>query len=64
MNSPKHDQVITFSKIPPGSYCTAGAPYRVDRHGDKGSFRFVNVEQGSSTYDEPWAVKRSVWTAV
>lgn len=62
-NHPKHGQTVVFSKVPPGSYCSAGVAYRVDRHGDKGDFRFVNVERGSSTVDRPWAVGMSAWQA-
>lgn len=61
---PKHGQVVVFSKVPACSYCTAGVRYRVDRPGDKGDFRFENVERGSATYDRPWAVKSSVWAEV
>lgn len=58
---PKHGQVVVFTKVPCGSYCTAGVRYRVDRPRDKGDFRFENVERGSSTYDRPWAVKMAEW---
>lgn len=58
---PQHDQIIVFSKVPTASYCSPGVAYRVDRKGNKGSFRFVNVERGSSTYDQPWAVKSAKW---
>lgn len=62
-NHPKHGQTVRFTKVPPGSYVTAGAAYRVDRPKDKGDFRFVNVERGSATVDRPWAVAMSVWEA-
>jgi hypothetical protein len=61
MTFPQHGQVITFTKTPPTSYCTAGVAYRVDRPGNKGDFRFENVARGSATYDRPWAVKMSEW---
>lgn len=61
MNFPKHGQVITFTKVPPGSYCSVGVAYRVDRPKDKGDFRFENVARGSATHDRPWAVKMSEW---
>lgn len=62
MTFPKHNQEITFSKVPTGSYCSPGVKYRVDRFGDKGDFGFVNVARGSSTVDRPWAVKAAVWS--
>ena len=55
--TPQHGQVVTFSKVPAGSYCTPGVAYRVDRKGNKGAYRFENVARGSATYDQPWAVK-------
>lgn len=58
---PQHGQVITFSKVPAGSYCSVGVRYRVDRPNGRGAFRFVNAQTGSSTYDQPWAVKSSVF---
>lgn len=60
---PKHGQTVVFSKVPAGSYCSVGERYRVDRPADRGDFRFVNVERGSSTYDRPWAVKTAQWQA-
>lgn len=60
-NFPKHDQLIVFSTVPAGSYCSAGVTYRVDRRGDKGAFRFENVERGSATIDQAWAVRSAVW---
>ena len=62
-NFPQHGQLIVFSKVPAGSYCTAGVTYRVDRRGDKGDFRFENVERGSATFDRPWAVRQAEWRA-
>lgn len=59
---PKHGHVVVFSKVPAGSYCTAGVRYRVDRRNDKGPFRFENVERGSATFDQPWAVKSAKWS--
>lgn len=59
---PIDGQTITFSKIPPGS-CSEGVRYRVERPRNKGDFRFVNVERGSSTFDRPWAVKMASWAA-
>ena len=61
---PKHGQVVTFSKVPAGSYCSPGVAYRVDRRGNKGAYRFENVARGSATYDQPWAVKSAVWSEV
>lgn len=61
--NPQHGQTIVFSKIPAGSYCSAGVAYRVERPKNQGDFRFVNIERGSSTYDRPWAVKCAVWEA-
>ena len=34
-----------------------------NRKGDKGTFRFENVERGSATYDQPYAVKSAQWKA-
>lgn len=62
-NLPENGQTIRFSKVPAGSYCTAGVAYRVERH-KGGDFRFVNVEKGSSTYDRPWAVLRAKWEVI
>lgn len=59
---PKHGQTVVFSKVPPGSYCSAGVAYRVDRAKDKGDFRFERIATGSATYDRPWAVAMSVWS--
>ncbi len=59
---PTHNQIIVFTKAPPGSYCSEGVAYRVERPKDKGAFRFVSVECGSSTFDQPWAVKMSTWS--
>jgi hypothetical protein len=61
--TPQHGQIITFTRVPPGSYCDTGEAYRVDRPRDRGDFRFVNIETGASTYDRPWAVKMSEWEA-
>jgi len=61
---PKHGQTVVFSKVPAGSYCTAGMAYKVDRPGNKGDFRFENVARGSATYDRHWAVKSAVWSEV
>jgi hypothetical protein len=61
--SPQHGQIIVFSKVPPGSYCTAGVAYRVDRPKNKGRYyRFENVAQGSATTDAAWAVAQASWT--
>lgn len=62
-NVPQHGQTVVFASVPPGSYCRAGEPYRVDRPNGRGDYRFVSVDRGSSTYDRPWAVSRSVWQA-
>lgn len=61
---PKHGQIITFTRVPTGSWCSTDTAYRVDRPGDKGSFRFVNIERGSSTIDAAWAVARAEFTVV
>lgn len=61
---PQHGDIITFTKVPAGSYCSEGVAYRVDRKGNKGDFYFQNVERGSGTYDRPWAVKMAEWTKV
>lgn len=67
---PQPDQVVRFSKVPAGSYCTAGVAYRVERSVDRrtkkprGDFRFVNVETGSATFDRPWAVALAEWEVV
>lgn len=58
---PKHGQIIVFRKAPPGSHVTEGQRYRVDRPGNCGAFRFVNVDRGSATFDRAWAVKLAVW---
>ncbi|EJL33246.1 hypothetical protein PMI01_02208 [Caulobacter sp. AP07] len=60
-STPKHGQTVVFSKVPAGSYCSTGVAYRVDRKDNKGAFRFENVERGSATYDQPWAVKSAQW---
>jgi len=62
MNLPAHGQIITFSQVPAGSYCTAGVAYRVDRPKNKGDFYFRNVEAGSGTSDKAWAVAKSKWS--
>ncbi len=58
---PAHGQVVVFTKVPAGSYCSPGVAYRVDRPKGKGAFRFERVEGGSSTYDQPWAVACAKW---
>lgn len=63
MAMPQHGQTIVFAKVPVGSYCSPGVAYRVDRPKAKGAFRFERVATGSSTYDQPWAVAQSEWTA-
>lgn len=60
-STPHHGQTVVFSKVPAGSYCSPGVAYRVDRKGNKGTFRFENVARGSATYDQPYAVKSAVW---
>lgn len=61
---PMHGDVIIFSKVPAGSWCSAGVPYRVDRPNNKGWFRFENVARGSATIDPAWAVRQAVWGPV
>lgn len=58
---PRHGQIIVFTKVPAGSYCSEGTPYRVDRPKAKGAYRFENVAQGSATFDQPWAVACAKW---
>lgn len=66
---PQNGDTIRFTKVPAGSYCRVGEVYRVERSIDrktkqpKGSFRFVSVERGSSTYDDAWAVRMAEWAA-
>lgn len=62
-NLPLDGQTITFTSPAPGSYCRPGDVYRVDRPKNKGDFRFVSVERGSSTYDRPYMVARAIWQA-
>lgn len=57
---PQHGSTIIFSKIPAGSYCSAGIAYRVTK-GTK-SYRFDRVDGSSGTSDPAWAVKQSVWS--
>jgi hypothetical protein len=61
-NLPVHGQIIRFSKVPQGSYCSQNTDYRVERPRNKGDFTFVRVSTGSSTFDRPWAVARAEWT--
>lgn len=61
---PQHGQTVVFSKVPAGSYCSVGVAYRVDRKGNKGTYRFENVARGSATYDQPYAVKSAQWKEV
>jgi hypothetical protein len=42
--------VVTFSKIPPGSYLTAGEPYRITEVGNR-SVYFENVKTGAGTFE-------------
>lgn len=58
---PDHGAVVVFAKVPAGSYCSEGVRYRVERPTGRGAFRFVNVERGSSTYDQPYAVAVARW---
>jgi hypothetical protein len=58
---PRNGQIIVFSKVPVGSWATAGEAYAVDRPNNKGDFRFVSVVRGSSTYDRPWTVAKAQW---
>jgi hypothetical protein len=58
---PQNGQTIVFTTIPVGSWVTAGEAYRVDRPKNKGDFRFVSVDRGSSTYDRPWTVAKGDW---
>jgi hypothetical protein len=59
---PQNGEVVTFSKVPAGSYCSANVAYRVERPKNRGDFRFVNVERGSATYDRAWAMKSAKWS--
>lgn len=59
---PKHGNIITFTVVPAGSYCSVGVAYRVDRPTGKGSFRFENVATGNATIDPAWAVARSTYS--
>lgn len=59
---PTHGQIIVFTKVPAGSYCTPGVAYRVDRPKARGAYRFERVGVGSSTYDQPWAVAQAEWS--
>ena len=58
---PQNGQIVTFTVIPSGSYLTAGEAYRVDRPQNKGDFRFVSVERGSSAYARVWMLARAEW---
>lgn len=62
--TPTNGQIITFTKVPPGSYCQVGVAYRVDRPNDRGDYRFERVESGSATIDRPWAVAMAKWDEV
>lgn len=64
MTFPQHNQVVRFSKVPAGSYCSEGVDYRVDRPKNKGDFRFERVTTGSATVDRPWAVQCAKWEVV
>ncbi len=61
---PQHGQIITFSTIPTGSWCSVGVAYRVDRPKNRGSFRFERVGVGTATIDQAWAVARAVFAVV
>jgi len=58
---PQNGQIVTFTIVPAGSYLGAGEDYRVDRPQNKGDFRFVSVERGSSAYARTWMMARAEW---
>ena len=67
---PTHGEVIVFSTVPAGSYCTPGVRYQVERTVDrktkqpKGPFTFRSVERGSATIDAAWAVRMAAFEVV
>lgn len=63
-NVPASLSIITFSRLPSGSYLTVGTPYLVTHDGSGGEVYFRNVETGSGTSDRAVMVNRSVWEQV
>lgn len=57
----KTGDVVTFSKIPPGSYLTPDTPFRVE-HVDAKSVHFRNVKTGGATSDPHGMIKLSEFT--
>jgi hypothetical protein len=48
-------KVVTFAKVPPGSYTRPGEQYIVESKTKKQAY-FRSVARGSGTYDNAWAI--------
>jgi len=51
----KVGQVVTFVKVPCGSYTRPNEPYIVESKGKADAY-FRSVARGSGTYDSAWAI--------
>lgn len=55
-------QIITFTKIPTGSWLSAGVKYLVEWKDDNSAY-FRNAMRGSGTYDKAWAINQAIISA-
>lgn len=60
VNDLKVGMVITFSKIPPASYLSAGTKYLVEGIGRR-DVSFRNVERGTRTFDSRSLLKMAIF---
>ena len=61
-DQPQDGQVVVFSKVPPGSYCSPGVSYEVSApRSRRDQFQFTRRNGDSRTCDPQWAVRQSVW---
>lgn len=58
---PQHGQIIRFTKVPPGSYCSEGEAYHVEHRPADNSYRFVNIKTGGATSDKAVFVRMARW---
>lgn len=66
MNVPSHDQIISFTVVPAGSYARVNEAYRVaiSGKGRRATVWLHNVERGSSTFDVAAMYCRARWSEV
>ena len=63
-NVPDSLSIVTFSRVPAGSYLTAGVAYLATHNGRGGDVHFRNVKTGSATFDRACMVAGSAWSEV